>query len=323
MITVNIHRRKPAILTALPRLITRLDERDSHRQELLAEYHSTKSGYGGEREADRHLSKTHFHGPVEILTNVELQISPSNFIQIDTLIITLSSIFILEIKNIAGTLEFLVQPPRLQRTLDEGTVHAFSCPATQLEKSKSDLEVWLASNGFPLKTSGAIILAYSKTNVKTPPFDTPIYYATQLPQILREQEAKPTIISPEQLHEIANKIRNAQHPFNPFPLCTHFRINPAELKPGMYCSQCHALLIRKTRRKWQCSGCKIINGNPYLNNIQDYFMLIKDNISNKECRDFLQLKDKYAAHYILNRLPLKRNGQNKATKYYWTAPLQK
>ncbi|MHA6259026.1 nuclease-related domain-containing protein [Sporosarcina sp. CAU 1771] len=251
--TLAILRKQPIILEAIPRLIARLNERDPIAQELEGDYHRVKSGYGGEREADRHLSKTHFGGPVEILTDVELQISPSNFIQIDTLIMTTSFIFVLEIKNISGTLEFLDQPPRLQRTLDDGAVHFFNCPAYQLEKNMLDLDVWLETNGFPLKSSGAIILAYSKTNVKIPPVHTPIYYAKQLPQVVREQSANPNIMSPNQLRQIANKIRNSQRPFNPFPLCSHFRINPAALNPGLYCKGCHAKLIRTTRRTWECT----------------------------------------------------------------------
>ncbi|MCZ2257566.1 nuclease-related domain-containing protein [Sporosarcina sp. G11-34] len=288
----------------------------------MSAFRTSKIGYEGEREVDRHLGRVYFPEAVQVLTNVELQISSGNFIQIDTLILTTNQVFVLEIKNIAGTLKFLQNPPRLQRTLDTGEVHIFSCPEDQLEKNMFDLELWLARNGLPLKTSGAIILAYSKTNVKTPPLRMPIFYATQLPQVLRNKKSNPDIMSSEQLHQIAHEIRSSQKPFNPFPLCTHFRIDPQILATGMYCNLCHSRLIKKTNRTWICQSCGTINKNPYSDNVKDWFTLVQDTITNKECRRFLNLKDKYAAHYVLNQLELRKTGKNRSTKYHWPTPLQ-
>ena len=45
-------------------------------------------------------------------------------------------------------------------------------------------------------------------------------------------------------------------------------------------------------------------------------MLIKPTISNEECREFLLLKDKYAANYVLKKLQLKRNRKIKGINLY-------
>ena len=312
----KIYREKPIELSLLPRLIARLGD-SKEKEELMSRLRRRSAGYHGEKRVDYFLEKAHFNIPIKILADIALEITPRNFIQIDTLILTRSFIFILEIKNITGELRFIQNPPCLHRTSKNGEVDIMDCPVYQLEKNIEDFNYWLEMSGFPLKSSGALVLAYTTSQVVIPPATMPIFYAKQLPQFLRKKESESPIMSREQLDNLATKLLKENHPYIPIPLCTHFRIDPSIVKTGILCSECHEKLIRNTRRIWSCPSCGELIKKPYADNLKDWFAFVRNSITTEECRKFLDLKNSDAAKYALKSLPLKKDGKSIATKYYF------
>lgn len=306
------------VLSLLPRLIARIDEKNSEvKENLISRLNRNSAGYHGEKRSDYFLEKACFNSPIKILADITLEIKPRNFIQIDTLILTRSFILILEIKNITGELRFLQNPPSLHRTLKNGEVDIMDCPVYQLEKNIDDLNDWFKMNGYPLKSSGALVLAYTTSQVVIPPATMPVFYAKQFPHFLRKRESDSPIMSREQLENIATKLLKENHPYVPIPLCTYFRIDTSMIKSGILCSGCHAKLIRNTRRIWACSNCGKLIKNPYADNLKDWFAFVSNSITTEECRKFLDLKNSDAAKYALKSLPLKKVGKSIATKYYY------
>ncbi|WP_391119093.1 hypothetical protein [Psychrobacillus sp. L3] len=49
--------------------------------------------------------------------------------------------------------------------------------------------------------------------------------------------------------------------------------------------------------------------------MEDWFYLVKNTISNRECVYFLELKDKYAANYLLNKVGLHPVNDHKSRHY--------
>lgn len=302
----------------LPRLIARLDDYDKEREVLASKLLRSQVGYDGEKRVDYYLRKTHFNHPVKILPGVSLEITPGNFIQMDTLVIMESAIFILEIKNITGELRFLQNPPCLHRTRKNDEVDIMDCPVYQLEKNIEDFNYWLEMNGFSFKSYGVLVLPHLASKVVIPPETMPILYAKQLPHYLRKKGLGSPIMSHEQLENLIVKILSVDRPYLPIPLCEHYRIDPLTIKNGVFCNECNTKLEKRTNRTWICSVCEKRVGNPHADNLKDWFTLVKSSITVEECREFLELKNRDAAIYALKLLPLEKSGRSVATKYYFT-----
>lgn len=118
MIQITISRTHPPLLISLPRLLTRLPEHDSNVEKLTKRLYQLEAGYAGEWKIDQYLQKINLPDSSIILTNIELALSPNHSFQIDTLLITKQTIFILEIKNIKGNLYFKSNPHHLLREVD-------------------------------------------------------------------------------------------------------------------------------------------------------------------------------------------------------------
>lgn len=317
MKNIRIYRRKSEQQKSLPRLLARLSPNNPRYQEISEKAYRIQAGYAGEVKVDRYLESTIFPEKVTILTDVQLPISNNFFVQIDTLIISPTMITLLEIKNITGTLTYISNPPHFERTIEGTKAIVIDCPIMQLNNNRSGINIWLARNGFPPVTEAFIVLANSKTSVKDATNDMRIMYAKHLPYYFRTREKGEVILCEKKLRLLVTKIRSEEAIYNPYPLCEKNGINPNEIKRGYICDTCAQLLQRKTLKTWYCPTCKIEVKEPYEQALRDWFMLIKNTISNEECRKFLGLKDKYAANYILKKYPLKRLGRSTTTRYLW------
>lgn len=276
-----------------------------------------QAGYAGEVKVDKYIESVEFPEPVKILTDVQLHVSSNFSIQIDTLIITPSSLLILEIKNIAGTLTYIPNPSHFERTHENKKNIVIDCPIMQLKNNKMGLDMWLQQNNFPIKSTGLIVMANQNTSVQNVLPDMPIIYAKHLPLFLRKREKGAAIFTNQEFYKLVNTLENNQNLYIPYPLLEKFKIDPSHIKKGLICNHCGKILTRKNHMIWYCSSCSKNAQQPFIDGLQDWFMIMKGTISNAECRDFLQLKNKYAANYVLKKIPLKRTGTSKATTYYW------
>lgn len=315
--TINIYRRKPELLKALPRLLARLNPQSQKHKEVLGRLYRTEAGYAGEIKVDRYLESIDFAERVHIFADLQLSINPKFAIQIDTLILTPSSVFILEIKNIAGTLTYIPNPPHFECTYEDKKSIVIDCPIMQLDNNRTGLDMWLERNGFPIQSTGMIVMANNKTSVKNAPPGMPIMYAKHLPLYFRTKEEGKAALTDSQYYSLIEKLRQDQQQYNPYPLCERYRIDKTHINKGIICSACNIKIDRVNHMVWICPACKLKTKHPFAEGLKDWFMLMKNTISNEECRDFFQLKDKYAANYILKSLPLKRIGKSRATLYTW------
>ena len=119
MPTIRIIRRKPELLKSLPRLLARLHPKSQVHQEVTDQLYRIQAGYAGEVKVDKYLEAVDFLKPVHIFTDLQLPVNPKFAIQIDTLILTPAFALILEIKNIAGTLTYISNPPHFECTYED------------------------------------------------------------------------------------------------------------------------------------------------------------------------------------------------------------
>lgn len=312
-----MHRKEPPLSYALPRLISRLPKDFSQIDFLEKQLYRVRAGYLGEKYIDNYLSEIDTPISMTVLTDIQLSSSLGIAFQIDTIILTNHFLLILDVKNMSGNLRFTTNPNQLEQTLKTGEVNIMDCPIDQLKSHIYCLQTWLEERGIQVKIMGRIVLSNSNCRVLEAPPNAPIIYKKSLAVLLREKSKNPVVYSSNLINKIEDLIQRNKVTYNPFPLCSYFAINPANLKKGQLCPSCSETMSHKSHVRRHCIQCKIIEFNNYQESIKDYFMLINDSISNLECRDFLQLKNKDAAYYAINSLPLNRKGKSVATRYHW------
>lgn len=296
-------------------MIARLHPDHRKVQYLKGCLYRISAGYSGECNVDSYIERTQITHLTKIFTDVHLRISPTFTFQIDTLIITERYVLIVEVKNLKDTVRFVQNPPHLEQMFESGEEVVLDCPVYQIESNKSNLDEWFRQRGIHLKTLGLLVLANPKTKVKDAPSDFPIIYKKQIPFYLQNLNPSETVLSPVQLHDLAREINAEQQRFNPFPLCDYYNIDQRELKVGLLCRYCNQQLQRKNREKWHCESCGKSASNPFDDGINDWFILVKNSITNGECKSFLNLKGSNAARYVLSKSSLLKKGRSRATFY--------
>ena len=315
---IKIRKRKePALLQSLPRLIARATLDRSRQDYLQNQLYRVKAGYSGERFIDRYLESLEVPISLTVLTDIHLSLSPGNSFQIDTLILSDHFILILDVKNVGGELRFKTDPNHLEQTLSTGEVIIMDCPLDQLKTHIYNLQSWLRKRGIDVDVCGRVVIASKNGRVKEAPPKAPIIYRKGLPILLREKSLQPVVYSAKQQKLINDSIQQNKVKFDPFPLCKYFNIDPAHLKKGQLCSRCGESMVYKSHKQRECKKCGLIEKNNYEEVLKDWFILVNDSISNGECRDFLQLKNKDDARYAIKTLPLIKTGNSVATRYYW------
>ena len=252
-----------------------------------------------------------------VLTDIQLSHSPGMTFQIDTLILTEKFILIIDVKNITDKLRFKTNPNQLEQESKTGEVRRMDCPLEQLHTHIYNLQNWLTKKGIQVDIIGRVLLSNPNCHVIEAPPNAPIIYKKGLPVLLRNQSKKPTIHSPKLIKRIEELIRKSQIDYNPFPLCNYFSVDPESLKRGQLCTKCGETMQYISHKQRRCTECGITAPNNYSETLMDYFTLINNSISNRECREFLQLKNKDAANYAIKSLPLNKTGKSVATRYIW------
>ena len=272
----------------------------------------TRAGYNGECQVDHFLKQVNFKQPYAILKEVNLKSEAESFISTDTLIVTQSYICVLEIKTIKGKLMFQSNPPQLLRDFD-GAITPLKCPEQQLKRNVKRLNMWLEKHGVSLPIHSYIVLPYSKTHVTLPPKFAKIIMGCDISGYTEELNEKQPIISRETFDKLINLINDCQTSYFPAPLSNRYQIKFEQIRKGLMCSYC----FKTIRGEKKCPYCKKSTKLAKKEAVEDWFYLWKDSISNRECVEFLGLKDIFAATYLLKSMKLLPCGNGRSRRYRW------
>lgn len=273
------------------------------------------AGYKGECYVDNFLKQITFPKHFAILKDLHIPLHENNYLQLDTLILTKKYIAVLEIKNIRGKISFQKNPDQLIREAD-GITTPFKCPEQQLKRQVKNLQTLLHKTKINIPIKSFIVLAYSKTHVVLPPQYTKIAMGCDIPNHLEDYNQLPDAISTAKFQQLLSFLISQSRDFTPKPLAQTYPVSLSHIKTGLLCPNC-AIKI-KNRNK--CPNCKTPKKLMQKQAIEDWFYLVKDTISNRECVYFLELKDKYAASYLLKSLDLQPVNHFKSRYYVLRKP---
>ena len=298
------YRKKPHTLQILDALIPRLA--NNHKQfPKLKEYAARlQRGYNGERRLDYYLRS--LTDEFYILNDVSLKIWNKD-IQIDSLIISPHSFYMIEVKNFDGTLTF----DTLQKQLIQTTRHqetSYTYPLTQADNTVYLMMQWLQQHQLPsIPIHSYIALADPSTVVRVKGDEEII-----AKRVIKAEEVTLRILQTEKTYEahyeenvqrrnqITNKLMEHMKDFS-IDVMERYNIKEKEIIPGTRCVECGKINMRYHYGRWTCQSCGMTNRNAHEVTFRDYYLLYKDDITVSEAMEFLKLNDRHKTYRLLKK----------------------
>lgn len=299
------NRKKPRTLQKLDALIPRLSNQHQQLPKLKANAARLQKGYNGERRLDYYLRS--LTNTYHILSDVGLKVWNKD-IQIDTLIISPQSIYMIEVKNFEGTLTFdTTQRQLIQKTTNQ-IEKSYTYPLTQADNTVYLMMQWLQYHHMPsMPIHSYIALAQPSTIVRVKGDEAVI-----AKYVMKAEEAALKIMQTEQTYEQINKgniqrrnqlitsIMEYVHEFS-IDVIKKFDIKENEIKPGTKCLKCGNIPMKYYHGKWTCQRCSTISDNAHEATLNDFFLLYKDDITTQEAMYFLELDNRHITYRILKK----------------------
>jgi hypothetical protein len=274
-------------------------------------------GFKGEQAVDYYLSflpQDKYH----ILNGIRLIDPQGRYFQIDTLIVSLKFFLILEINNIAGDLEFDYKQNQLVRKFED-KVDKMACPITQVKRQTSQLISWLGNHKLPkIPVMYQVVLANNQTrliNGDKQVFDNVIRHSNIPDRVLEYEKSFPNeAISNNELRKLMKVIIKKDTP--KMTMSSQLQmINNSEFIKGVFCPHCYQPSMLKRNHPWVCILCQFKSKTEFKPALRDFALIVSDTISNKECRDFLQIDSISVASKLLTSLHLPTHGSTKNRRY--------
>ena len=235
--------------------------------------------------------------------------------QIDCLVITPNFALILEVKNIAGEMSFLMGTGQISRVLDNGQIDHFESPMVQIDRNSDLLFDLFRLKDIHMPILGAVVLSNSTQKVNVQPNQYPVLFLGEIPSFIKRQIKNQTVIEPNQAKIIAEMLVNEHRPFNPFPICDRWHVDTACLKKGVFCTKCSDGMMKRRFRTWICEACFQRDPYAHIQAIKEWFMLVGGQITNKECREFLGVQSHQLVSRLLKEMNLIIEGKGNRTTY--------
>lgn len=307
---IDITRKFPKSIPIYRRILQRLPIYHPTYIEVEKRIKAIEAGFHGECYVDNFLKQVPFPKSFAILKDLHIKIDSNSYLQMDTLILTKKYIGLLEIKNIRGKIDFQKNPDQLIREFD-GEVTPFKCPEQQITRQTKKLQVLLKELKIDLPIKKLIVLAYSKTHVVLPPKYTTIVMGCDISIYMDDYNQLPDVLSTTKFNQLSRQLAAKSFEYIPPSIAQTYPVKLADVKTGLICPICK----RKVSAQLKCPTCKVGKLLLQQQAVEDWFYLMKGSITNRECVYFLELKDKHAGNYLLNKLPL-QPVNNYKLRYY-------
>lgn len=303
---------EPIELEWLPRLMHRLPRHHKSWKEVEKAHYMMRAGYGGEIEVDRLLKRLRWK---ECLFIGDLQLSEA-YCQMDTIVLTPFFALILEVKNYSGTLIFDEESMHMRQITRQGQEFGYNSPVTQAWNAREELLILFEEMGIALPVYAAIVLPYSTTLVENIPKVFPVIYGHSLNRFISTLPQNGQPLPDEELLRIGQHLTAKHSPFTKKNYPYTFKYHPAELKKGILCRQCGLLSSQISIRTHYCLNCKLKIMDGFRQTLDEWFAIASPTITNSQCREFLMLRNKNAAHHILTHAALERTRERGQFLYY-------
>ncbi|MGD6849476.1 nuclease-related domain-containing protein [Rossellomorea aquimaris] len=270
------------------------------------------AGYYGEKSIDYYLNllpSEHFY----ILHDLRLFVNGCYF-QIDTLLLTNRFAIIIEVKNIAGTVDFDTTFNQMIQ-LKNGVEIALPDPTIQVSMQESQFRKWLNHHHLPLiPIRTIIVISNPHTIIRSDDKDISlqVIHAASLPQKISQIEnALPkSILLDKDIRKIIELINKHDTPLNPSVL-EHYKVDRNEILKGIFCENCKYRPLNRVYGSWYCPLCRTKSKGAHLVALEQYYLLFGEKITGQQLKDFLVISSSALATRILNTVSIESHGIGK------------
>ncbi|WP_404455488.1 nuclease-related domain-containing protein [Oceanobacillus kapialis] len=285
---------------------------------FLQDYGRYLAGYLGEKRVDYTLA-TFREENIFIIKDLRLN-NFNQYFQIDTLLITPYNLVILEIKNYRGELSYdSLQKQFIQ--ISDGKKSVYKDPIQQANTQRRNLAFWLQSFSMNLPIDTLVISSNPATAINNIQEDPQIYNQFihsesvhfHLERIFKGYTERRVNHSTQ--NKLYKLLLSHHQPYTP-DLLDHYKISPDLLINGITCPKCTNSFMKRKEQKWRCPTCKTTSTTAHKQVILDYFLLFKPTITNKECRNLLDISSPRTAYLLLKNMKLESSGKNRYKKYH-------
>ena len=290
-------RQKPIVLEKLEVLSNRLLPDNPELPKIEREVAQRQAGYKGELRLDyflRYLPQTY-----SILNDVTLVLDNVKT-QFDSIIISNQAIYLIEVKNITGTVTVDTTLRQFTRENGQG-LEGFDDPITQVENATLFLNKWLRAHHLEgLPVFNFIAIASSKTIINVTGDEPPprFTYVNAIPGRIIAMNEKLEKSNHQLKTSIIQKLQENTATFD-FDIFKYFRIQPSDIQTGVQCPACGALTMIWKRENWRCSTCQRAASYAHHQALRDYQILFNHEMTNAQCRHFLYLSCRFVARRML------------------------
>ncbi|MBM7662390.1 ribosomal protein L37AE/L43A [Bacillus mesophilus] len=310
----------PLIILKLQALLRRLPPSHPKRpliQEDLAKY---LAGFKGEQAVDYYLSFLP-QDNYQIFHGLRLQLG-THFFQMDILFLSPKFILICEVKNIAGTILFDSQFNQLIRSINE-IEEGFQDPILQVKRQQLQLKEWLNTNQVPtIPIETLVVFSNPQTIIKTLNTNSSqvpkkVIHSTFFPFKIEEYEKiyKTSLLTNKELKKLTSLLLKRHTPYFP-NLHSQYDIQMSEILKGVECTNCFSIPMTRKNGIWHCPYCCSTSKTAHNSALIDYSLLISPTITNKECREFLNLPSRNSTFHLLQSMNFSHDGTTKGRKYF-------
>jgi hypothetical protein len=307
----------PKEIMILEAIVRRFPADDYRKTDFEKKLYRKLAGYKGEKTLDYHLSQID-HSEMLILQDLRIPIN-GTFFQLDTLIITPHFLLNTDSKNYAGTLIFLPefnQLIRVQNDIEE----VFSDPILQARIQASQLKAFLKKHHIdPPPVEYLVAISNSQAMIKNPDHDPDVSYrvfrsssvAYKIPQIY--QKYPKAVISKKDMKKFSRHLIKANEPLIPTYKTMDIPLN--QMTQGVQCPVCEIFGMDYHQGNWTCKSCGHVSKDAHVQALKDYFLIYGPSITNRQFRDFTNIKSTTTAKRLLSSMNLLYNGTNKGRTY--------
>ncbi|WP_042470163.1 nuclease-related domain-containing protein [Bacillus ndiopicus] len=272
---------------------------------------------GDAGEAQLRILLENYQLTEHVLFNVSLQASGK--FQIDCIVVTGGFVLVLESKNIAGELSFEENPTRLVRVRN-GVVTTFESPEIQLERNMQLLRQWLTRHQISIPVIGAVVWTTSSYPlIMKSPKHLPMMFLSTVPTFFTQQQAHfPKILTKEDCSELTKLLveENERCKFSRYPLFPRWQTKVLSIKQGVRCV-CGSFAMQRNKSSWHCEVCGIYDKRAHIATLKEWFIFVKDTISNREACYLLGIESRHIAKRLLKSAGLIETGGGRSIVYKW------
>lgn len=290
-------RQKPIMLEKLEVLQNRLLDDHPELPKINREVAQRQAGYKGELRLDyflRYLPQTY-----SILNDVTLTLDNVRT-QFDSIILSNHAIYLIEVKNITGTVTVDTTLRQFTRENGQG-LEGFDDPITQVENAMLFLNKWLRAHRLEgLPVYNFIGIASSRTIINVTGDEPPprFTYVNAIPGRIIAMNDKLSHSNQKLKTNIIQKLQENHADFD-LDIFKYFRIAPSDIQTGAQCPGCGALTMLWKHENWRCSTCQRTSPHVHHQALHDYRLLFDSDMTNAQCRHFLYLSCRFVSRRML------------------------